>query len=512
MFPALAGRGLTLRMRRKAGFFMGFLGRAALAALCVFAGVVAVPVANAEGPPVQPQAPLGYALVVGSNAGGAGQAPLQYAEQDATRVAQTLVEVGRFEAQHVTQLVRPTREQLSRALDQLEQTLHAEAAAGRKTTVVIYYSGHARAQALNLGSELFELSELRARILRLPGDLKLVILDACQSGAFSSPKGAQPAADFSFNSVEQLRTAGIAVMASSSASELSQESERLQASYFTHHMLVALRGGGDANHDGRVTLAETYQYAYHRTLVATSETAIGGQHVTLETELRGQGDVALSYPAPADARLILPRTLRAEVIVTQLPSRSVVAETHKAAGAELTLALPSGHYAVIVREDSMARRCDVALTAGAPTVLTTATCAVIAEPIAAAKGGEADGPRPTWSLHLGIGLGNHNSDAYEGTLESFGYSESGNGVGRFLVSGAYAVSPYLMLGGQFQNLDYRQFSRDTQGVSQNFEWHAYGFGPFLRVQPAWRRLIPYLEASAGLTLAKATLDLSLIHI
>jgi len=95
---------------------------------------------------------------------------------------------------------------------------------------------------MNLGERELSLSDLRERLLSLPTTLTIVVLDACQSGAFSRTKGAEPAADFSFNSVSRLNTSGVAVMASSSASELSQESDSLRASYFTHHLLVALRG------------------------------------------------------------------------------------------------------------------------------------------------------------------------------------------------------------------------------------------------------------------------------
>ncbi|MDJ0764516.1 MAG: hypothetical protein QNJ97_16180 [Myxococcota bacterium] len=52
--------------------------------------------------------------------------------------------------------------------------------------------------------------------------------------------------------------------------------------------MVGLRGAADNNQDGRVTLAEVYQYAYNNTLVDTSGTRVGKQHVTLENQLRGK--------------------------------------------------------------------------------------------------------------------------------------------------------------------------------------------------------------------------------
>src|SRR5437868_263675 len=128
----------------------------------------------------------------------------------------------------------------------------------------------ASATAHDLGSDELPLEELRTRLFQVPATLTVVVLDACQSGAFSRVKGAQPAADFSFNSRQHLDATGVAVLASSSGSELSQESEQLKSSYFTHHLLVGMRGPADANGDGQVSVDEAYRYAYHQTLLSTA--------------------------------------------------------------------------------------------------------------------------------------------------------------------------------------------------------------------------------------------------
>jgi len=143
-------------------------------------------------------------------------------------------------------VVHPTPDLLRERLARLSTRVAADLAAGRQARVLFYYSGHARATALDLGDRQLPLAELRTRLFSMPAALTVVVLDACQSGAFSRIKGAQPAADFSFNSRNQLDATGIAVLASSSGSELSQESELLRSSYFTHHLLVGLRGAGDA--------------------------------------------------------------------------------------------------------------------------------------------------------------------------------------------------------------------------------------------------------------------------
>ena len=158
-------------------------------------------------------------------------------------------------------------------------------------------------------------------------------------------KGAEPAADFSFNSRQRLDATGVAVLASSSGSELSQESEQLKSSYFTHHLLVGLRGAGDTNGDGLVTVDEAYRYAYHQTLLATTETAVGGQHVSLEVDLKGHGEVPLSFPRRRPRTSSCRLASKARRWIEDKRAHSVVAETYKAKGAAVRVAVAPGEYA-----------------------------------------------------------------------------------------------------------------------------------------------------------------------
>ena len=321
------------------------------------AGAWTIDAAAQTGPP----GPLRYALLIGSNDGGPGQGRLRYAEDDARRVGEVLSTLGGYDESRIVRLLHPTPADVNAALARLHDRLAAHAAKGEQAQLFFYYSGHARADALNLGPAQLPLAELRARVLALPATLSIVVLDACQSGAFSRIKGASRAADFSFNSVERLHTEGVAVIASSSGQELSQESDELKSGYFTHHLLVALRGGGDLDRDGRVTLSEAYGYAYGRTLAATAVTAVGEQHVTLETELQGKGDIALTQPSSASARLHVPEAWSGRVLVQRLPSWSVLAELDKASGGPaIDLALPPGAYAATVRFGGVVLRCTLA--------------------------------------------------------------------------------------------------------------------------------------------------------
>jgi hypothetical protein len=410
-------------------------------ALCACAALCGTAGADVTAPPIAT-----YAIVVGSNAGGPGQTDLRYAEDDARRVAGVLGELGGYAPDAVDVIVHPTPDLLRDRLTRLSTRVNADLTAGRQARVFFYYSGHARATALDLGDQELPLAELRTRLFSVPAALTVVVLDACQSGAFSRVKGAQSAADFSYNSRNQLDATGIAVLASSSGSELSQESEQLRSSYFTHHLLVGLRGAGDTNGDGQVSIDEAYRYAYHQTLLATAETAVGGQHVSLEVDLKGHGEVPLSFPRAATSSIVLPAGLEGKTLVEDRRAKAVVAETYKAKGAAVRIAVAPGDYDVLVRSGTRLSRCPLTAGSGGAT-LDLARCTSEAIITSATKGGRAFVPKQ--KIELTLFAGPERSDGYTDTLANFGFSEQGLiPISRGL-SGGYLrqYSPKLWIGG-----------------------------------------------------------------
>jgi hypothetical protein len=441
---------------------------------------------SAAAPATRPAYRDAYALVIGSNAAGPGQGALRYAEEDSQRVAEVLSTLGGYAPDHIERMLRPSAAELRAAIERVRARVTPLARAGARTRFFFYYSGHARADALNLGSEELPLSELRARIVALPATLSILVLDACQSGAFSRVKGATRAADFSFNSVERLNTEGIAVIASSSGGELSQESEELRSGFFTHHWLVALRGAGDRDGDGRVTLSEAYQYAYNHTLATTAQTTIGEQHATLETNLRGKDDIALTQPSAANAHLRIPAAFEGRVLLQSLPSWSVFAELDKAPGETTLLSIPEGNYAASLRSDGQRLLCSLLLRDGQETALDTSRCRVVSAPETGAKGAAAapaaDSGDEGWVGELEIGGGfRHSGGAYVDRLHEFGFSEKSDGSQalRFALTVGRRVHPHLLIGLSWFNLDANSYERNVE-VDQKFSWNAHALVLFLQ--------------------------------
>lgn len=446
-----------------------------------------------------------YAIVVGSNAGGPGQTTLRYAEDDARRVGALLVELGGYRADQVDIVVHPTPDELRARINALADKLNADVAAGRESRVFFYYSGHARASALDLGSKELLLVELRQRLFQLPSKLTVVVLDACQSGAFSRVKGAQPTADFSFNSRQQLGASGVAVLASSSGSELSQESEQLKSSYFTHHLLVGLRGASDANKDGLVTIDEAYRYAYHQTLLATAETAVGGQHVSLEVDLKGHGEVPLSYPRAATSHIELPASLEGKTLVEDKRARSVVAETYKAKGAAVRIAVAPGDYRVLVRHGTTLSRCEV--SGGG--IVDLSRCSKEDVVDATAKGSGFSRPSRTEYQFF---VGGERADGYTSTLEAFGYKQDFmSSTWGSRIAHVVRLNKYLWVGGAVGGANAPNWRRDSDGLYPlRFTWDTATIAGVGRVETAFgeqgvlSRLKVYGQLDLGLGIARTT--------
>ncbi|MEZ4236080.1 MAG: hypothetical protein R3F59_07945 [Myxococcota bacterium] len=107
----------------------------------------------------------------------------------------------------------------------------------------------------------------------------------------------QPAADFSTRSVRGLDTEGLVVLASSTGSELSQESDALGSSAFTHHLVAGLHlQRADREGDGTVTLDEACACAYDRAVTLQRLTALQAAAPTLELDVRRRGGLVLTPP------------------------------------------------------------------------------------------------------------------------------------------------------------------------------------------------------------------------
>lgn len=282
---------------------------------------------------------------VGANDGGPTRARLRYAGKDATAMARLLRELGGVPDENVVVLLDPGREDFFSAWASLLGRMRAARARGQRVELFFYYSGHSDEAGLIWGDERLDYRELRRALREPPAEVVVAILDSCASGALTRLKGGTIRPAFLVD--ESTRVRGHAILTSSSADEVAQESDRLRGSFFTHHLMAGLRGAADMRGAGRVTLTEAYRYAFEETLAQTERTLGGPQHPAYEIELHGSGDLVVTDLRKVSATLDLAPALVGRVFVRDAAGDLVV-EARKREGIPLRLGLSPGAYVVTV--------------------------------------------------------------------------------------------------------------------------------------------------------------------
>jgi hypothetical protein len=300
-----------------------------------------------------------FTLVIGANSGGAERPRLQYAVSDAERFARVLIELGGVAPQNEIILRQPKLKELLDALDQLSarvtEARRAQGTGGGRTEVLLYYSGHADERGLLLGDDRYSYRTLRDRLDQIPADVRIAVLDACASGAFTRLKGGKARPAFLVDQSATMR--GHAFLTSSAETEAAQESDRIRASYFTHYLVSGFRGAADLSGDGKVTLNEAYQFAFNETLGRTVDTKGGAQHPSYDINLSGTGDVVMTDVRQTSATLVLGEDLEGRFFVRNA-ARELIVELYKARGRRVELGVEPGAYEVrldVQKSSSLAR-------------------------------------------------------------------------------------------------------------------------------------------------------------
>ncbi|NKB65965.1 MAG: caspase family protein [Candidatus Latescibacteria bacterium] len=281
-----------------------------------------------------------FILAAGANDGGPQRETLRYAVSDAQTFARLLREMGGVQEQDQILLEEPDSLAFYQALERLRRQVTSADAAGR-IEVVVYYSGHADEQGLLLGGQRLLYPDLRRQLETIPADVRIAVLDACASGAITRIKGGRRHKPFLVDASS--RTQGYAFLTSSAADEAAQESDRIRASFFTHYMVSGMRGAADVSGDGKVTLGEAYQFAFHETLTRTAGTQGGTQHPAYDIKLAGSGDVVMTDLRQVSAGLVLAEDLDGRFFVRNA-DQQLVAELYKPAGRPIELGLEPGLY------------------------------------------------------------------------------------------------------------------------------------------------------------------------
>jgi hypothetical protein len=415
-----------------------------------------------------------YAVVAGNNRGVERSAALRYAERDAERFAEVLADVGGFDREKMTLLSGASVREFRAALARTDAEIRAAALPPARTMVLLYFSGHADGVNLELGSDLVPFSDIRKWIESVPAGIKIAFIDSCLSGALTQVKGGRIGPSFDITLTDQLDVNGTAIVTSSARGEHSQESHDLGGSFFTTYLISGFRGAADSNGDGKVTLAEVYQYAFGKTAAATARTVAGVQHPTYDFKIAGKGEVVLSTVAEARAALLFGPDCAGSFMVIDAQKGEVAAELSKQEGSRRVIALRPGEYVVAQQRDAAFYSQTVALEAGARAEVDPGAMEKGRTLAALAKGNSKR--RSGWEVVAGYGI-------TSGLLSSIGAASQGV-VGVRTNLGPVSVLP---------RFSYSQAKVDDARINMHYFMHMFSLESYV----AWRFELPYLDLLAG---------------
>ena len=137
--------------------------------------------------------------------------------------------------------------------------------------LLFYYSGHGDEEGdesylvardgrrLVLGDTAVPLSRVREIVEGAPARAKIIVLDACHSGADIGGKGPKPMSEAFIRRVFE-QAEGLAILASCKQGQLSYEWRENERSVFTHFLLEALEGRADRDEKGFVTVQDANRH------------------------------------------------------------------------------------------------------------------------------------------------------------------------------------------------------------------------------------------------------------
>jgi hypothetical protein len=296
-----------------------------------------------------------FAIAIGSNRGNQDEEPLRWAEEDARRAHALLSELGDVPDDNSIVVLGGDANDVRRALGELRARV-ARLGSAHESVLLAYYSGHGDAHDLHLSGTQLSLLELERLLRAVPATTLITIIDACRDESTRGirKKGASHADAFDISLTREGGPAGRVAITAAGYDEVAQESDKLQSSFFTHHLLSGMRGAADRNGDGDVNLDELYSYAYHRTLASSHAHLAAIQHPQLSVDLHGEGDLVITRLKRADSLLTLAASIGGDFMVVDDANGQVVAQVYKPLGAVARVALGAGRFRVQVRSGAKA--------------------------------------------------------------------------------------------------------------------------------------------------------------
>jgi hypothetical protein len=143
--------------------------------------------------------------------------------------------------------------------------------AGKDDIIIFYFSGHGAEGAFITGEfdredtkdskGVLWHEDLQSVFEQSPAKYKYLIADACHAGSFpAASQQAETASRSAFYQAFEQSKGGFVLLLSCMGDEVSLESRGVRQGVFSHYLLRGLKGEGDSNRDGTVSVVELFDY------------------------------------------------------------------------------------------------------------------------------------------------------------------------------------------------------------------------------------------------------------
>ena len=243
-----------------------------------------------------------WALLIGINEyDDTAFGPLHVCVNDVESIAQCLVSGG-F-GQDSTHRIVDSSDNLPTRLNILKTLIKIAKATEPDDLLLFYFSGHGIEEngesylvpkdvnRIVMRDSAVSISRVKEIMLDAPARTKVIILDACHSGAKIGGKGDKRMSEAFVRHVFE-EAEGIAILSSCKQGELSYELSTRDHSVFTHFLLEALKGESDREGKGFVTAQDVNLYVLDRVKKWTAQ----NEHIQTPTfQSTTVGDIPLTY-------------------------------------------------------------------------------------------------------------------------------------------------------------------------------------------------------------------------
>ena len=303
-----------------------------------------------------------YGLIVGVNNGLKTESPLKYAEKDAKDLYSLIIEKGNFNEKN-TRLLTGFEQSSFRAEMRVMKTKLEEASKqDHKSVFFFYYSGHGSKNAFHVKGEKVLKQEVMAFFDALKSDMRIMVVDACQSGGLLREKGGKVLENVLVDTHDELKSKGSVIITSSAEDELSHESEYYKGAVFTHHLLNGLKGAADFNEDNRVTLWEAVDYSRHSTRNESIYGQMKIQNPSFDFNVVGKEDLTLVEIDRGDSKIIFKDFSNTAVELYKKNKADLFQKVYLSGKNRVSYLIPKGKYVAVLKEGGDLKAATIDLT------------------------------------------------------------------------------------------------------------------------------------------------------